>query len=335
MATVTQRGTAWRVQVRRKGVKAWQTFATEAEAIAWGEAEEARISRAADGKPSTPIAPAGQSVADLMDRYAREVSPKKRGERWEAIRLRKLAPDFQMAAATLDKETVALWRDQRLQQVSASSVNRELTLISAVLTHAMQEWRLPLQANPVHLIRRPAMPEARTRRVSDEERAAIMKALGWTGEQAPITRKQWVAWGFCLELETMMRQGEIFRLTWQHVHLAKKFSHLPETKNGFKRDVPLSPRARALIAMLPAGEGDEKVLPMNKGTYENYFRRAVKAAGIVDLHHHDARREALTRMARKYPHVEDLARASGHRGDLRSLMLYYRPDVTDLADMLD
>jgi integrase len=335
MATVTQRGSAWRVQVRRKGVKAWQTFGTEAEAIAWGEAEEARISRAADGKPSTPIAPAGQSVADLMDRYAREVSPKKRGERWEAIRLRKLAPDFQMAAATLDKETIAEWRDQRLQQVSASSVNRELTLISAVITHAMHEWRLLLQANPVHLIKRPPRPEGRTRRVPDEDRAAIMKQLGWTGEQAPITRKQWVAWGFCLALETMMRQSEIFRLTWQHIHLAKKFGHLPETKNGYKRDVPLSSRARALLALLSAGEGAERVLPMNAGTFGLYFRAAVKASGVTDMHFHDSRRESLTRMAEKLPNVAELARASGHRGDLRSLMIYYHPTVTSTADKLD
>jgi integrase len=334
MATITQRGSAWRVQVRRKGVKAWQTFSTEAEAVAWGEAEEARITRG-DPPPPSPIAPVGQSVADLFDRYAREISPNKRGERWEVIRLRKLAPDFPTAAATLDKETIAEWRDRRLQKVSASSVNRELTLISAVLTHAMQEWRLPLQANPVHLIRRPPMPEARTRRVSDEERAAICQQLGWDGTKAPVTRKQWVAWGFCVELETMMRQAEIFALSWQHVHLAKKYSHLPASKSGFKRDVPLSSRARALIAMLPTGEGDQKVLPMNQGTYGVYFRDAVKQAGIADLHHHDAQREALTRMAEKLPNVAELARASGHRGDLRSLMIYYHPSVTNTADKLD
>ena len=266
MATITQRGSSWRAMVRRKGVKAWQTFSTEAEAVAWGEVEDARITRG-DPPSATPIAPAGQSVADLFDRYAREISPSKQGERWEVIRLRKLAADFPMATATLDRVTIAEWRDRRLQQVSAGSVRRELTLMSAVITHAMREWRLSLQANPFHLIKRPAAPEARTRRVSDDERAAIMKALGWTGEHAPTTRKQWVAWGFCLELETMMRQGEIFRLTWRHVHLAKKYNHLPRTKNGHKRDVPLSSRARALIALLPAGEGDQKVLPMNAGTY--------------------------------------------------------------------
>jgi integrase len=299
VATITQRGSAWRVQVRRKGVKAWQTFSAEADAVAWGEAEEARITRG-DPPPPSPAAPEGQSVADLFARYAREISPKKNGERWEVIRLRKLAPDFPMAAATLDKETVAAWRDRRLHEVSAPSVNRELALISAVLTHAIQEWRLPLPANPVRLIRHPAKPEGRTRRVSDDERAAILKQLGWSGEQAPVTRKQWVAWGFCLELETMMRQGEILRLTWQHIHLAEKFCHLPETKNGYKRDVPLSSRARALIALLPAGEGDP-----------------------------------LTRMAEKLPNVAELARASGHRGDLRSLMIYYHPSVTSTADKLD
>jgi integrase len=334
MASIVQRGSAWRVQVRRRGVKAWMTFATEAEAIAWGEAEEARITRQPDA-PSIPVAATGQTVADLMDRYAREVSPRKRGERWEVIRLAKLAPAFPMLAATLDRETIAEWRDRRLTEVSPSSVNRELTLISAVLTHAMQEWRLPLQANPVHLIRRPPMPEGRSRRVPDGERAALLKALGWTGERAPVTRKQWVAWGFCFALETMCRLGEIFRLTWENVHLAKKYGHLPQTKNGYSRNVPLSSRARALLMLLPAGEGDERVLPLNAGTFGKYFRDAKRAAGIVGLHFHDTRREALTRTAEKLPNVAELARASGHRGDLRSLMIYYHPAVTDTADKLD
>ena len=89
----------------------------------------------------------------------------------------------------------------------------------------------------------------------------------------------------------------------------------------------------ALLTMLETGLPEARVVPVNAGTFGAYFRKAVKAAGITDLHFHDTRREALTRTSKKLSNVAELARASGHR-DLRSLMVYYEPDPTDLADKL-
>ena len=54
----------------------------------------------------------------------------------------------------------------------------------------------------------------------------------------------------------------------------------------------------------------------------------------MDLHFHDARREALTRASKKITNVAELARESGHRG-ITSLMVYYAPDITDIAQKLD
>jgi integrase len=64
------------------------------------------------------------------------------------------------------------------------------------------------------------------------------------------------------------------------------------------------------------------------------FRKAKARALIKDLHFHDTRREALTRLAKKFD-VMELARISGHR-DLRILQnVYYAPTVEDLAKKLD
>ena len=56
-------------------------------------------------------------------------------------------------------------------------------------------------------------------------------------------------------------------------------------------------------------------------------------AKIEDLTFHDSRHEACTRLARKID-VLDLARMIGHR-DLRSLMTYYNPSASEIADRLD
>ena len=318
--------------VRRKGQSKARTFSTEAEAVAWADATEAQF---LTGKP-TSEGPAGVfTVTDLFDRYAREISPSKGGARWEIIRLRKLAqsPTFQVPVTALDGPAMADWRDARLQEVSAGSVKRKMSLVSAVLTRAMKEWRCGITVNPIHTIEWPRQPHARRRRVSPDERAAIMAALGWDGTSAPVTRRQWVAWGFLAALETMMRQSEVLKLTWDHVDLTRCVAHLPKTKNGEHRDVPLSTSAVALLRLLPEGRPGERVCKVNAGTFGGYFRRATKAAGIVDLHFHNSRREALTQASKKLNNVAELARASGHRS-LRSLMIYYEPDASELAAKL-
>ncbi len=332
MASIMQRGNAWRAMIRRRGQVLTRTFDTEAEAETWAAAEEARILRGATAAAIIRT-PSSLTVEALFDRYAREVSPEKGGARWEMIRLRALAPAFPMAAIELDGAAIAEWRDRRLKVVSAATVNRELNLISAVLTRAVREWRLPVAANPVHAIQRPPQPRSRRRRVSDDERAAILSALAWDGLSEPADIREWIAWAFCLALESMMREGEILRLTWRHVHTGRKLCHLPRTKNGHPRDVPLSSKAVALFAMLTPRDADARVVPVDQGTFGAYFREAVRDAEIDDLHFHDTRREALTRMAEKLPNIAELARASGHRGT-RSLMVYYEPSATDIADKL-
>lgn len=333
MASIIRRGDAWRAMIRRKGKSSQQTFDTEKEARAWAEKEEARIISAQpadkEERPNLRIT----TVADLFDRYAKEVSPDKRGAGVEIVRLRCLMPSFMMEVTTLTGPSMAQWRDRRLKEVSASTVNRELNLISAVLTIAIKEWGLPLPSNPVHLIQRPKMPRARERRVPDHERAVILEQLEWDGISTPLTIKQKVGWGFLFALDTMMRFSEITNLTWQHVHLDRKFCHLPQTKNGDARNVPLSTRAVALIRLLPERAPSQKVLAVNSGTFKQYFRKAKKAAGIKDLHFHDTRREAITQASKKITNVAELARATGHRGT-KSLMVYYHPDVTDIADKL-
>ena len=332
MASVFRRGPVWRGMVRKGGLSLTRTFDTEADARQWAAREEARIAK---GNPVAPVANLGASatVAELMARYAREVSPDKGGWRWEVIRLRRMAAEFDMKATDLDGANVAEWRDVRLKTVGASTVNRELNLLSAVLTRAIKEWRIGLTVNPVHTIQRPKMPPNRRRRVPDRDKAAILAQLGWDGATPPDKRKEWVAWGFCLALETMMRKGEILGLTWDHVHLDKRYVHLPKTKNGHPRNVPLSSRAVALLAMLTPQHPEARVVPVQSGTFGQYFTEAVRAAGVRDLHFHDSRREALTTLAPKFGNPMDLGAASGHR-DSRSLRIYYEPDVSDLAAKL-
>lgn len=331
MGTIEIRGATYRAKVRKRGQSIGRSFDTHAEAQAWIDRTEIRIDAGAKAAQLAKV-PNNMTVAGLFDRYATEISPEKRGGRWEVIRLQALCRDkaFQTVATNIDGADLAEWRDRRLKVVKPSTINRELNLISAVFSRAIFEWRLPLAKNPVADMQRPPQPKHRTRRVSDDERAAIILELGWDGASTPTDLNEWTAFAFAFALETAMRQGEILSLRWKDVH--DRYVHLPQTKNGEARNVPLSSKALALLGCLVAGQGMERVVQLEAGTCGAYFREAVRGAGIDDLHFHDARHEAITRFAARLS-IMELARVSGHR-DTRMLLGYYHPDASDLAGKL-
>ncbi|ENS9217955.1 tyrosine-type recombinase/integrase [Neisseria gonorrhoeae] len=329
MATITQRNGKWRVQIRMKGVSRSATFERASDAKAWAARIESQIMDGIQGN-----APRNTIFADLIRRYLSEVTPSKRGAREESYRIGRAlkTPLAKVRLADLRPQDFADWRDQRLQEVSPTSVGRELTTLSAVCEHAMKEWGL-LRENPVRKISKPKKSRARTIRPTEQEIADICAALLYRPNEKPKMAVQRVAVAVLFAIETAMRAGEICGLKWADVNMRRRIAHLPITKNGDSRDVPLSLRAAELIEQL-RGIDDTWVFSLDAKSLDVLFRRARDNCGIQGLHFHDTRREALTRLSKKVP-VEVLAKISGHR-DLRILLnVYYRPDMADIAKMLD
>jgi hypothetical protein len=83
MASIRQRGNACRARIRRQGRTLTKTPDTEAEAVAWVAAEEARIPPGGATALHVHRRPSGVTVAALFDRYAREVFPERDGRRFD------------------------------------------------------------------------------------------------------------------------------------------------------------------------------------------------------------------------------------------------------------
>ena len=268
-------------------------------------------------------------------KYGRITTPQKRGQREESYRIGRIlqAHLSTIYLSDLRPQDIADWRDDRLKEVSSASVIREITTISAICNQAMREWGL-LNDNPVLKISKPKPTKARTRRPSEQEIEELCKAMLLTEDTTkPELVTQRVALALLFAIETAMRAGEICGLTWGDMHLTKRIAHLPITKNGSSRDVPLSQRAIEIIEKLK-GIDEKSVFNVDAKTLDVLFRRARDKCEIEDLHFHDTRREALTRMSKKVP-VEMLAKISGHK-DLRILLnVYYRPEMSDIASLLD
>ena len=107
--------------------------------------------------------------------------------------------------------------------------------------------------------------------------------------------------------------------------------HLPDTKNGDSRDVPLSPQALELLKDLPRNiRGDQVVFPLHFEALKSSWRRACCSAGIIDLRFHDLRHEATSRFFEKGLNVMEVAAITGHK-DLRMLQRYTHLRAEDLA----
>lgn len=320
MASIRKRGPSWRAELYRDGVRESGTFPTKQQAAAWAHQREAEL-----GGERLPE----HTVKEALRRYGREESPKHRGQKWELARLGLLERDplALVRLPSLRAAHVAEWRERRLQAVSGASVAREMTLLRSVFEIARKEWGW-LRDNPARDVKKPASPPSRKRRIMQDEIDRIVLACGLTDLESE-TASQRTGLAFLFAIETAMRAGEITGLQWKDVRA--KAVTLPQTKNGDSREVPLSPRARDIIAALPREE-DQPVFRLDPAIRDALFRRARDAAKVGDLHFHDSRSEAIWRLSKKLD-VMQLARVIGHR-DLRSLMWYYNESADELADRL-
>lgn len=332
MATFEKRGKSWRVQIKRNGIRRSGTFDTKAEASAWAAKVEAEI---IDGKRGAVL---NKTFGDLLDRYAEKVSPTKRGERWEQIRIELLKRDevARVKLPDLKPSHFAEWRDRRLKDVSAASVRREWNLLSNALNVAVREWHW-LPENPLKAVKRPEPPEARDRRISDGEIERLLFALGYDYSNPPETATARTGAAFLFAIETAMRAGEIAGLTWDRVFLGRRHVRITTAKTAAgTRSVPLSTEAARILGQMKAAamgaEDATTVFRLNTQQIDALFRKAKARALIEDLHFHDTRHEAITRLAKKLD-VLDLARMVGHR-DLRQLMVYYNATAEELAGRL-
>jgi len=313
----------WRAEICVAGKRKSKRFDTKRAAQAWAVDAEREIA-------APEMAGHDKTLGDMLLRYAAEVSPTKRGARHERQMISRLCADIVAAIPIreLSPADLALWRDRRLLRVSGSTVQREMNLLSNAFTVARREW-LWLASSPLSDVRRPKHNPPRQRLPTRAEMDAIYYVLGYSPGGALGTKSARVGWAFAFALETAMRAGEIVAMRWGDIR--GRHVHIPKTKNGHARDVPLSVAAAGLLeAMRGAGLDADTVLGLSSASLDALWRKARLAAGVDDLHFHDSRRAALTRLAEKLT-VLELARMSGHR-DLRILQsVYYAPDPDDLA----
>ena len=342
MATIVARGDGqWQARIRKTGFPTVsKTFYTKRDAESWARKTESEIERGTWRDSSEAET---TTLADALTRYQTEIVVKKRGAVKEASLVRILSdtPLAKMSLAGIKGADVAKIRDAWLTDGYApATVVRRMTVLSHVFSIAKKEWGMESLSSPMAAVRKPPVSNSRTRRVSQDEIARIQKASGSLALPSIMT----------VAVETAMRREEIVTLTWKNMDLSERTAHLPKTKNGQPRTVPLSSIAVRVFEGIKRSVGG-RVFNITPDAVTLAFIRATKRARtayedeceasgnepdpafLTDIHFHDLRHEATTRLADKFA-LHELAKITGHR-DTKMLMRYYHPSASELAKRLD
>lgn len=326
MASIQKTAKGYRAQLYVKGVRDSATFPTRREALQWAGRRDAEMRMGA----SSGVAHI-KTLGDALRRYGEEVSPKRKGEHWELLRLAAFARStlpVKIRMQEIGPEHISAWRDRRMLEVAPGSVLRELGLLSAVWDVAIKEWRWA-SVNPVKAIRKPSSPAHRQRVIARHEIKALLRAMGYQAGKPPQSVAQAVACCFVLALRTGMRAGEMTGLTWDRVY--PDFVRLLTSKTGKGREVPLTRKASALLQRLRGYSGNNSVFGMAAPVRDAMFRRYRDRVGLHDLTFHDARHTAATwiGLSGKLELLE-LCRAFGW-SDPKMAMVYFNPSASALA----
>ncbi len=330
MASIRKRGPyQWEVRIRKKG---WpvqcKTFERKQDAEDWARDIESEMSH---GVFSSRKEAESTTLAEALERYAHEVTPLKKGAYQELGRIAKWKEHPLSIAflATIRGADLAQYRDDRLAQgKSSNTVRLELSIISHLFNIARKEWGMESLTNPVQNIRMPKASRARDRRLVSNEEERLLNACAHSRSSA-------IKDIFILALETAMRLGELLSLEWKNVDLKKRVAHLPDTKNGEIRDVPLSSRAVETLRQRVRSIKNDRVFHEWKSHsgFKGTWGRVVKRADIKDFRFHDLRHEATSRFFELGLNIMQVAAITGHK-DLKMLKRYTHLRAEDLAQML-
>ena len=322
MASISKSQGMWRVRIRHKETpQLSRVFVRKGDATQWATQTE-RALQLGLLSPDHDC-----TLAELLHRYAVEVTPKKRSVGPEKSRINKLC-QYEIGNIRLSNLTsndIAKFRDERLITVSGTTVVKDLLLISHAIKTAQREWGFKLPSNPVDNVNKPSVNKPRDRRLEEGEEERLLQACKQSSNHWFLPLVQ-------VAIETGMRRGELLSLTWDNVHLDKNWVHLPMTKNGESRDVPLSPKAKGILGSLPR-DISGKVFPIHFEGLKSLWRRAMKRADLRDLHFHDLRHEATSRFFELGLNVVEVAAITGHK-DLKMLQRYTHLRAEDLARKL-
>ncbi len=363
MATIRQRKTGnWEVVIRRSILPKphYATFDSEAEATVYAKRIEAMLDQGAIPQALLDERKA-KTLGELISTYMAEKAISSLDKEVLKFVLSDLeqTPTSGITIAWAREWVTSLKRNKRL---APGTIRKRVGAVSRCLDWYVQHDELAV--NPLRQLPRgyanyapvdgePREDTERDRRLLPDEETRIRLVLARDadyiksiGRERPISEENIEEWRllFDLALETAMRLREMYTLTVKQIDLPKKTIFLDKTKNGSKRQVPLSSVAIKLldgymnntqgVLLFPFWDGKTDSLRGTSDKLSKKWRRIAALAQCEDLHFHDLRHEAVCRLYERTSLSDvQIARITGHK-QLSMLRRYASLRGSDLAGSL-
>lgn len=339
MATIRtiegRRGIVYQALIRRRGKALTRTFRTKSDADRWAKKTEAEIVASVAGL----IWP-GQSktLKEAIAKYRAEILPtKEHGTRvaysghldyWEtALGTRRLVD--------LNGQVIARCRDElSTENVAApakpgdgekvpppkfrspTTVNRYLATLGSLITAVVKQWHwLPGSYMPLKEVQKLKQPGGRTRFLTEDELRALLA-------ECRASRAPELYLAVLLSVTTGGRQSEIMGIRWENIDFKNSVIHVPKTKNGDARALPIVEEALELLKVRREDGGVVKaaglVFPSRTSSRKPVLLRlaflgALKRAGITNFRWHDLRHSAASFLAMAGASLPEIGAVLGHR----------------------
>jgi integrase len=372
MATKRRRGNTWHYTIRRKDVlekPLYLSFEDEAEGDEYVRRVEALLDRGVVPEEFQQKREVQALLREGVRRYlaAQHVSSDDR-DLLEVV-LARLPRELSLSAITFTWATSWVTSLKREQNLSPSTLRKHVGALARALDWLAAHGDIPF--NPLRMLPKgyaTYTPDdalaveriegkvkgdvERDRRLEEGEEPAIRGILAGEkpeGRQRALELRDGPALRllFDMALESAMRLREMFTLSVEQVDLPRRTIFLEKTKNGHKRQVPItSVLGSELVTYLGGLEGVERLFPwwdgnLSKESLERttsrlsrQFARIFDAAGCEDLRFHDLRHEATSRLFERTTLSDtEIMKITGHRS-VTMLKRYANLRASNLADRL-
>jgi integrase len=362
VASKREKGRGWEFTVKRAGLLEKPlilTFATEAEGDLFCKNLESLLDRGivpTEYRPKTRVV----SFGDLSGQYLRDaqVSTNDReilrslseiantpllaiNVEWVDAQVQRMKRELHYRPATIRKKIGAMAR------CCDWGIRRKLLILPDAPFRTLPEGYAAYTETDAALAGGAKSDTERDRRLESGEELEIRKVL----ERGVLSRKQReftipnrqdIVALFEVLLETAMRLREAYTLTSDQIDFKRQTINLDKTKNGDKRQVPMS--SIAVKVLRPYSKKDGYIFPWleeqggNLKLTTNYlskmFAQVFADAGCPDLHTHDLRHEATSRLFERTDFkAEEIMKCTGHKSH-RMVMRYLNLRGSNLAARL-
>lgn len=305
-----------------------ETFSTNALAKEWMKRREAALE--AQRARGTPIGKR-MKLGDLVTWYEtreRAGEPWGRTKKADLARLRTGALKDRFIDALTRKDFVDYVDSRRQDGAGPATAGNDIIWLRGVFKAAAAALHIPVPLQELELASEflrgdgaIAKSRDRERRMTKAEEAKLLEYFdGRRGEIPMVDIVQFA-------VLTARRQEEITRLLWSDLDkdnataLLRDVKH-PRKKVGNHMRFRMLAEAWAIIERQPVLEivhadgsrsKDPRVFPYNAKSISAAFTRATRVLGIDDLHFHDLRHEATSRLFERSYQIQEVAQFTLHR----------------------